>query len=416
MLPGGRAVIYTIMKGAYRWDDPQIVVRSLETGKQTVLVTGGSDGRYVSTGHLIYLRLGTLMAVPFDPVRLAVTGGATGVIDGVMQAANRNVSDMDNTLAAQFTVSDTGALVYLTGGVVAAGERSLAWLDRHGTSQVLPAPPRPYFVPRLSADGQRVAVSTTFVRQVWSFDIGRGALSSVTADEQSGYGIFTPDGKRIVYRSGVAGGEDNLYWKAADGSGDVERLTTSPRSQTPSSWSPDGTTLAFVEEGDSKGFFQFDIWVVSIGDRKTRAVIHTVANEMTPEFSPDGGWLAYASNESGRTEVYVQPYPGPGERHLISTNGGEQPAWSRDGRELFYVQRGLFNGGGQTTLMSVKIATTPAFLAGTPEALFASAALGTAWGRGYDVAPGWTAVHGHGQQRSANESGAGADDLGAALV
>ena len=93
----------------------------MTTGKQTVLVTGGSDGRYVSTGHLIYVRLGTLMAVPFDPVRLAVTGGATGVIDGVMQAANRNLSDMDNTLAAQFTVSDTGALVYLTGGAVAAG-------------------------------------------------------------------------------------------------------------------------------------------------------------------------------------------------------------------------------------------------------------------------------------------------------
>ena len=161
MLPGGHAVIFTISKGANRWDDTQIVVRSLETGKQTVLVTGGSDGRYVSTGHLVYVRLGTLMAVPFDPVRLAVIGGATGVIDGVMQAANRNLNDMDNTLAAQFTVSDTGALVYLTGGAVPAAERSLAWVDRQGTSQALPAPPRPYFVPRLSPDGQRVAVSTS---------------------------------------------------------------------------------------------------------------------------------------------------------------------------------------------------------------------------------------------------------------
>jgi serine/threonine-protein kinase len=387
MLPGGHAVIFTIMNGAYRWDDTQIVVRSLDTGQQTVLVTGGSDGRYFSTGHLIYLRLGTLMAVPFDAVRLAVTGGATGVIDGVMQAANRNLSDMDNTLAAQLTVSDTGALVYLTGGAVGASERSLAWVDRQGTSQALPAPPRPYFDPRLSPDGQRVAVSTTFVRQVWSFDIARGALSPVTVDGQSGYGVFSPDGKRIVFRSGAAGGEDNLYWKAADGSGTVERLTTSPRSQTPSSWSPDGTTLAFVEEGDSKGFFQFDIWVLSIGDRKTRAVINTAANEMTPEFSPDGRWLAYASNESGRTEVYVQPYPGPGERHLISTNGGEQPAWSKDGRELFYVQRGVFNGGGSPTLMSVSIATTPAFLAGTPQVVFENPDLLTAWGRSYDVAP-----------------------------
>jgi serine/threonine-protein kinase len=389
MLPGSHAVIFTISKGASLWDDTQIVVRSLDSGKQTVLVTGGSDGRYVSSGHLIYIRLGTLMAVPFDPVRLAVTGGATGVIDGVMQAADRNLSDMANTLAAQVTVSNTGSLVYLTGGAVAAAERSLAWVDRQGTSQALTGPRRPYFVPRLSLDGQRVAVSTRDVHQVWSYGIARGALSPVTVDGRSGFGIFSPDGKYIVFRSGAAGGEDNLYWRAADGSGDVERLTTSARSQTPGSWSRDGTTLAFVEEGDSTGtgFFQFDIWALSIGDRKTRALINTAANEMTPEFSPDGRWLAYVSNESGRSEVYVQPYPGPGERHLISTNGGWQPAWSGSGRELFYVRGGAVGGGGVTTLMSVKIATAPAFQVGTPETLFESADLVTAWGRSYDVAP-----------------------------
>ena len=391
MLPGSRAVIFTILKGPTLWDDTQIVVRSLDSGKQTVLVTGGSDGRYASSGHLIYIRLGTLMAVPFDPGRLAVTGGATGVIDGVMQAADRNASYMANTLAGQFTVSGTGALVYLTGGAVAASDRSLAWVDRHGKRLPLPAPPRSYHGPRLSPDGQRLAVSTLGPSQVWSVDIARGALSPVTVDGQSDHGVFAPDGKRIVFRSraaGTEGSEGSLYWKAADGSGAVERLTTSGRSHTPSSWSPDGTTLAFVEEGESTGFFQFDIWVLSIGDRKTRAVIHTAANEMTPEFSPDGRWLAYVSNESGRHEVYVQPYPGPGERHLISTNGGEQPAWSGDGRELFYVQDGGYNIGGRVpTLMSVKVATAPAFRAGTPEAVFENAALWQAWGRGYDVAP-----------------------------
>jgi len=383
MLPGSRAVTFTIMKAAYRWDDAQIVVRSLDTGNQTVLVTGGSDGRYVSTGHLIYVRLGTLMAVPFDAARLVVIGGAIGVLDDVMQAADRNVSDMANTLAGQFTVSDTGALVYLTGGAVAAAQRSLAWVGPKGRSQALVAPPRPYIVPRLSPDGQRVAVTTTSdIRQVWSYDVPRGTLGPVTVDGQSSYGIFTPDGKRVVFRSGAAGGEDNLYWKAADGSGAVERLTTSVRSQTPSSWSPDGTTLAFVEEGDSKGVLQFDIWVLSIADRKTRAVIQTDANEMTPEFSPDGRWLAYVSNESGRNEVYVQPYPGPGERHLISTDGGEQPAWSRNGRDLFYVQ-----SGGVTTLMAVRVASASTLLAGTPEAVFESADLRIAWARSYDVAP-----------------------------
>jgi Tol biopolymer transport system component len=127
---------------------------------------------------------------------------------------------------------------------------------------------------------------------------------------------------------------------------------------------------------------------LSIGDRKTRALIHTAANEMTPEFSPDGRWLAYVSNESGRNEVYVQPYPGPGERHLISTNGGEQPAWSPNGRELFYVQGGGFNSGSSgRTLMSVKVATAPAFQAGTPEPMFENTDLRSNWGRNYDVAP-----------------------------
>jgi len=389
MLPGGRAVIFTILKGPDLWDDTQIVVRSLDTGRQTVLVTGGADGRYVSMGHLVYVRLGTLMAVPFDPVRLAVTGGATGVIDGVMQAADRGASYMANTLAGQFTVSETGALVYLTGGAVAAGDRSLAWVDRHGTSQVLPVPPRSYTHPRLSPDGQRVAVNTLGPLQVWSVDVARGTLNPVTVDGQSDHGVFAPDGKRIVFRSRGAGSEGTLTWKAADGTGTVERLTSSGRSQTPGSWSPDGTTLAFVEEGDSKGldFFQFDIWVLSIGDRRTRALIHTAANEVTPEFSPDGRWLAYVSNESGRHEVYVQPYPGPGERHLISTNGGEQPAWSRDGRELFYVQNGGMNPGrGVPTLMSVSITTAPAFHAGTPQAMFENADLWTSWGKNYDVA------------------------------
>jgi Tol biopolymer transport system component len=387
MLPGSRAVIFTVLKGPNLWNDAQLVVRSLQTGAQTVLFTGGSDGRYVSTGHLIYIRLGTLMAVPFDPVLLAVTGGPTGVIDGVMQAAHKGSTYIANTLAGQFTVSDTGALVYLTGGTVAADDRSLVWVDRHGTIQPLPAPPRPYMVPDIAPDGQRVAVTTLDTRQVSSYDLVRDALSPVTSDGNSDYGIFAPDGKRIVFRSGA--GEGNLYWKAADGSGTAEHLVTSARSLTPASWSPDGTTLALVEEGDTeeKDAFQFDIVMLSIGDRKTRAVIHSAANEMTPEFSPDGRWLAYVSNESGRHEVYVQPYPGPGERHLISTRGGEQPAWNAKGGELFYVQGGVYAPGGPTTLMSVRIATTPTFRAGTPEPLFENPYLRIGWGRSYDVAP-----------------------------
>ena len=388
VLPGSRAVIFTVLKGPTLWDDAQIVVRSLETDKQDVLITGGADARYVSTGHLVYIRLGTLMAVPFDPVRLAVTGGSTGVEDGVMQAADRNDTYMANTLAGQFTVSDTGALVYLTGGAVGAADRLLAWVDRHGRSQTLRATPHSYTSPRLSPDDQRVTVHTLDPVQVWSFDIARRTLTPVTVDGESDHGVFAPEGKRIVFRMGAEGGEGNLSLKAADGGGTVDRLTTSPRSQTPSSWNE--TTIAFVEEGEykGKGFFQFDIWLLSMADRTTRALINTAANEITPEFSPDGKWLAYVSNDSGTIhQVYVQPYPGPGERIQISTNGGEQPVWSRDGRELFYVQDGLWNApAGKPTLMSVRITTDPVFRAGTPEKLFESTDLLANWGRSYDVA------------------------------
>jgi serine/threonine protein kinase/Tol biopolymer transport system component len=386
VLPGGGAVIFTIAKAPARWNDSQVVVRSMTTGEQSVLVEGGADGRYLSTGHLVYLRLGTLMAAPFDPVRLTVTGGATGLIDGVMQAANNtSFNFMLDTGAAQLAVSETGALVYVTGGVLPEAQRSLAWVDRRGTIHALPAPPRPYFAPRLSPDGQHVAVFIQQgIRQVWNYDMARGALSAVTVDGRSSYGVFTPDGKRLAFRSNGAGAEDNLYWGAADGSGTAERLTTSTHSQTPASWSADGATLAFVEEGDPLG--QFDIWTLSISDHTVRAVIQTAAHEASPEFSPDGRWLAYTSTQSGRQEVYVQRYPGPGERHLISTGGGEQPAWAGDGRELVYVQRGD-SGSLKMKLMSVRIGTSPTFLAGTPELVFESSDLASGWGRSYDVAP-----------------------------
>ena len=253
MLPGGHAVIFTISKGANLWDNTQIVVRSLSTGDQTVLIEGGADGRYVPTGHIVYARLGTLMAVPFDPVRLVLTGGATGLIDGVMQAADFNLSDMENTLASQFTVSDTGALIYVTGGVLPAIQRSLAWVDRKGTSQPLSAPPRAYRTPRLSPDGRHVAA---FIPGEASVRCGattslavRSAPSPLTGSALTVFLRQTRNGSS--FRSGAAGAEDNLYWKAADGSGSAERLTTSTRNQTPTSWSPDGTALAFVEEGDS---------------------------------------------------------------------------------------------------------------------------------------------------------------------
>ena len=252
--------------------------------------------------------------------------------------------------------------------------------------------------------------------QVWSYDIVRGALSPVTADGQSGYGIFAPDGKRVVFRSGAAGGEDNLYWKAADGSGAAERLTTSARSQTPGSWSPDGTTLAFVEEGDSTGFFQFDIRVLSIGDRKTRAVVQTAANEMSPEFSPDGRWLAYVSNESGRNEVYVQPYPGPGERHSDFHQRRQiNPRGARMVANCSMCKAWVRPAGRQPSCPSAS-KTTPAFRRGRPKSYSKALISRSAWGRSYDVAPDGRRFLMALDKEQAKESGTGTDDFRAALV
>ena len=364
-------MIFTISKGANQWDDTQVVVRSLVTGEQTVLVEGGADGRYVRTGHLVYVRLGTLMAAPFDPVRLVLTAGATGLIEGVMQAADLNLSDMDNTLSAQFTVSDTGALVYVTGGVLPATQRSLAWVDRQGMSQALSAPPRAYRIPRLSPDGRHVAVyMDEGIRQVWSYDIARGALSAVTVDGRSSYGIFSPDQKRIAFRLGWRAVTTTCTGSPPTG---VGPRNASPRVHATRRQSPGRPT------GRRSPLSKREIPLVRVRSLSLisgccqSAIVRPERLSRQPPTSwhpsfplTAAGWRT--SHQSGRSEVYVQPYPGPGERHLISTNGGTQPAWNGNGRELFYVQ-GAAGGGRVRQLMSVSIRTTPTFVAGAPETL-----------------------------------------------
>ena len=381
MLPDGDSLLYTVQKSRLRWTDALIVVRSLATGTQRVLIEGGADARYVPTGHLLYARAGTLMAVPFDLETLTLTGGAFGIIDDVMQSMLPNAVLLD-TGAAQFTVSDSGELVYLPGGLVTDPARSLIWVNRSGESQSLSVPPRGYYMPRLSPDGQRLALFTQGDRNVWVYDLNRGTLTRLTTDGQSAAPIWTPDGKRLVYESTTEGFQ-NLFWKAADGSGAAERLTTSGADQRAASWTPDGGTLAFVQ-GDPAT--RTDIWTLSVTgtDRAPRPLLNTAAGEWDPDFSPDGRWIAYTSNESGRPEIYVQPYPGPGPKHQISSTGGTQPAWARNGRELFFtVLRPNTPAAG---LMVVDIATSPTFTAGVPRTLESLVHVNNPV-RGYDVAP-----------------------------
>jgi serine/threonine protein kinase/Tol biopolymer transport system component len=362
-LPSGNVVLFTA--GAVKGQ--QIAVYSIATGKRRNLVQGPSMVRYANSGYLVYAqeRTATLMAAPFDPQRLEVTGGAVPVIENVLQAVTNGV--------AQFSISANGLLAYVPGGLQESESR-LVWVTRNGMEQPLAAPVRAYSGPRLSPDGTRVAVSAG--GHIWLYDLARETLTRLTFDGWNQNPVWTPDGKRIAFLS-AREGPNNIFWQLADGSGGLERLTISDPSQFPRSWSPDGQLLAFHENSPTTGF---DLWVLPVDDpaREARPFLRTQFNEGAPAFSPDGHWLAYVSNESGRDEIYVQPYPGPGGKWQISVQGGTEPVWNRNGRELFYLS------GGK--MMAVQITIQPAFAAGNPRILFEKQYAETR-SRSYDVSP-----------------------------
>jgi len=376
-LPGGKAVLFATGTAAGNWTNAQVALQSVGTGERRNLVQGGTQPRYAPSGHLVYAQGGSLMAVPFDPQRLTATGAAVPMVEGILQSLA--------TGAAQYSFSSTGSLVYVPGGVQAT-QRRLVWVSRNGAEQPLAAPARAYRQPRLSPDGRRIAVAIEEQEtQVWLYDLSRETLTRLTFEGNTNFNpVWTPDGKRITFQSNKEGPQ-NLFWQLADGSGGLERLTTSEYVNAPESWSPDGQLLAFIEINPTTGY---DVWVLRMGDpsagsgqvRKAEPFLRTPFNEGSARFSPDGRWLAYLSNESGRYEVYVQPYPGPGGKWQISTEGGTEPVWNPNGRELFY------RSGDK--MMAVDIATQPGFAAGKPKVLFEGQYLPTpATFPNYDVAP-----------------------------
>ena len=240
------------------------------------------------------------------------------------------------------------------------GPKQAVWVNRNGVEQPLPAPSRSYVMPRLSPDGRGLAVTIADQEtQTWLYDFSRETWTRLTFEgSENGGALWSPDGKRIAFVS-TKEGSLNTFWQLADGSGGLERLTTGAYGQAPMSFSPDGQLLAFIEINPATGY---DIWVLRLSDRKAQPFLRTPFNESVPRFSPDGRWLAYISDESGRLEVYVQPYPGPGGKWQISTEGGTEPVWNPNGRELFY------RSGDK--MMAVDIATQPSFTAGKPRMLF----------------------------------------------
>ncbi len=363
-LPGGKDLLFTVAREP--WDlQPRVAVLQSRTRQWRTLLEDAADARYVPTGHLIFLRQGTLMAARFDLDRLEVTGQPVPLITDVMQALNTGFSFSD-IAAGQFSISASGALVYASGGITPDQENSLVWVDQKGTAQ--PALPfkGPFSAPRLSPDGRRIAYNLRGREShVWEYDLVRGIATRLTGEGKASYVTWTPDGKRVAFKWYKPGLPVNLYWQPVDGSSPMERLTTSEYNQWPGSWSADGTTLAFVEYLPGVGH---RILLLDVRSRRVTPFLNSQSDGLYPEFSPDGRWLVYGSNESGRHEIYVRPFPGPGGKWQISQQGGTEPLWARTGKQLYY-RRG-------DKVWAVDVQTEPAFSAGRPRLLFEQPGLG----------------------------------------
>ncbi len=400
VLPDGNAVLFTIQRSPGGWDDAQVVVRSLVTGEQKPLVNGAADARYVASGHLVYARMGTLLAAPFDVTRLAVTGEPVGVVNDVMQDVNSRFT-IGNSGAAQFSVASNGTLAYLPGGTAPDGIYVSVWVDRNGVDTEVGLPPRSFASrSRISPDARRIAFPS--LEGIGIFDVARQSFQllrssawgqpTIRSASELRFVAWHPDGERVTF----TGADGDLYWMPADGSGEAERLTTgdanarsSRRVQVPTSWSPDRRTLVFTQRLGSAASINRDIWSLTLGDPvpAARPFVTSPSDEPSAEISPDGRYLAYQSDQAGRSEIYVQPFPGMGRRELVSIDGGSQPAWARSGRELFFVAPGP---GRTFRMMVVDIRLGDVFTVGKPRVLWEAMSLrypaGTG-GRTYDVAP-----------------------------
>jgi serine/threonine-protein kinase len=320
-------VLFTI--AAARPDHGDIAPLDLRTRRVSRLVRGGSDARYVRPGYLLHAAGDTLAAVRFDPTRLAVLGDSAPVVENVA---------VSSTGALNADITDTGMLLYLRKGSGSA-PRSIAWVDRHGNETPLSAPPLPYASLRLSPDGLRLAVETRAPEpsiSIW--DLARQTLTPLTFNGGMAP-VWTPDSQRVVFATAGPAEVPNISARAADGSGADTRLTTSVNVQVPTSITPDGRSVISVER---RARTASDLVRVSLPGgadpaHAVEAIVETPSTEQNGEVSPDGRFLAYESNESGQFEVWVQTYPRLNGKWRVSTDGGTRPAWSRNGRELVYL-------------------------------------------------------------------------------
>jgi len=359
VLPAGDAVLFTVgtVDNPEYFLDARIAVQSLRGGQGKIVLNGGTNARYIEPGYLLYVSSGGLFAVPFDLKKLQTTGEPMRILE--------NVATDITTGASQFGVSRDGSLAYVA-GITGAVERKLYWIDRHGITRELPAPPRNYSAARLSPDGRHVVtvIAGSGDSDIWLYSLQRNTLTRLTTEQGNKMGpLWTPDGKRVVYSAATRSHGMNVMWIPVDGGGAQQVLWSGSESPMliPTSLSPDGKLL-LIDRLDAGGR-GFDEWVLPMaGERQAHPLLQSEFSEQWGVVSPNGFWLAYVSDETGSSEVYVQSFPELGNRVQISELGGFEPAWSRSGHELFY------RTGDK--VMVVPVETEKHFRAGTPQALF----------------------------------------------
>jgi eukaryotic-like serine/threonine-protein kinase len=365
MLSGDR-VLFTWAEGlgADRWERAKIVVQNIKTGERTVLIDGGSDGRYLPSGHIVYALGGNLLAVPFDIRAMKVTGGPVPVIEGIRRGV------IAASGVAHYAFSRSGTMAFVPGppGGGSAGV-DLALTDRSGATQRLGLPPAPYEYPRVSPDGKLLAVGTEDGKEanIWIYPLdGSSAIRRLTLTGKDRFPIWSGDGVWVAFQS-MRDGDAGIFRQRADGSGTVERLTTADAgtTHTPESWSPTQNVFLFSKTRNDTS----TLWLQSLssGSSAPFGDVRSIGNRIGATFSPDGKWVAYSTSETSVTAenyVYVQPFPATGARYQISQSGenGHHPMWSPDRKEspdqkeLLYVPL-----VGQLAARSVTVRPTFAF-------------------------------------------------------
>jgi eukaryotic-like serine/threonine-protein kinase len=376
-LPGGDTVLFTAVSGVAA-ASTKLVAFSLSTGQRHVVLEDAADGRYVSTGHLVFMRQGQLMGVPFNPTTARPVAPPAKLLDGVMQSLFSYRNQL-NVGAAQYAFSDDGqTFVYVPGSVFPDESRSLVWVDASGKSVPTAVPKGAYMRPDVSPNGQSALFTCWSGGRpyVCAFDFDRQVSRRIT---EGLWPLWSPDGMRIAFGRLSSSGVYNLFGMTLDGSSEAELLLQSTRDQWAGSWSPDGSELAYVETSPAT---DNDIWILSLKDRKVRAFLRTPAREDHPEFSPGGRWMAFTSNESGRDEVYITESPTPKTQIQVSTDGGSGPVWSRDGSQLFYATSDEPDG---LTVMAVTISYEPRLVLSIPRKVVSGDYLALASVRSYDI-------------------------------